>query len=448
MGEVRAALVVDRDPEVRETIREALEERGLITLGAPSAAEADEHLQRSNLVLIFLDMEMAAKALESLIARTTERRPAPVLIGMSAHEGGGAAGRHRSLHDMLRKPLDGAVVRFRADRALELLSLLSEERRLRSELKKKLGFDGLVGRCTAIERLRDKIATLAAGEGSVWITGEKGTGKRLIARILHDASPRRGRPFRAIDCSSADEPPAIAGEGTIYLEQPSALPHALQQELLDELEKVATEQPRVLAGSQGEPIAEIKLGRLLPELHAALASSSLYIPPLRERENDIALLAQHFIATIAEINNLPPLRISAKAMAALDDYGWPGNVRELRDCIEKAVILAVGGEIAPHDLPGRLRRESGEELAGVDAARLSAKAFRDAKRSVVDSFEKAYLTELLQRFGGNVTTASKHAGMLRSALQRLLRKHDLRSADFRRKGPSIRGGSQVKPAVE
>jgi DNA-binding NtrC family response regulator len=450
MGGLRAALVVEKNPDVREIIRRILEDRGFITLGAASRSEAGEHLHRSDLRLIFLDLEIPAHPLQSLIARATEQQPAPLLIGMTGDHGEdpARAGVYGSLHDVLHKPLDEAMVRFRADRAIEMLSLIAEERRLRDELKKKLGFHGLVGRSRAIERLREKIAELSASDGSVWFTGEEGTGKRLAARITHETSARAGHPLTIVDCSAAKALPALHGEGTIYLEHPAALLPALQNDLLSEMRSMTPAQQRIVAGSHGDPIAEVKLGRLLPELHAALSASSLHLPPLRERVNDIPLLAQQFIATIGEINRLPPLRISSEAMAVLERYSWPGNVRELRDCIEKAVIFAVEGEIALHDLPERMRREGPTDWRLEDSGQLSARKFRDAKRGVVDSFEKAYLVDLLTRFRGNVTMASKHSGMLRSALQRLLRKHELRSADFRKSRMVRPGGRQVKPAVE
>ncbi len=449
MGGLRAALVVDKDAEVREIIRRTLEERRFITLGAASSSEAAEHLRRPDLQLIFLDLDIPARALRSLMARATERLAAPLLIGMVGRRGEAApAGLHGSLYDVLHKPLEEAAVRFRADRAIEMLSLVAEKRRLRDELKRKLGLHGLVGHSPAIERLRDRIAELSDSDGSVWFTGEEGTGKKLAARILHAESSRTDRPFTVVDCVTARNLPAMDGDGTIYLDHPAMLPSSLQRVLLGELASMACARPRVLAGSCAEPMAEVKLGRLLPELQAALSTSSMHLPPLRERAADIPILAQHFMTTIGELNRLPQLRISSEAMAVLDRYSWPGNVRELRDCIERAVILAVEGEIALHDLPERMRSESSGYWTLEGAEQLSARKFRDAKRSVVDSFERAYLIDLLKSFSGNVTAASRHAGMLRSALQRLIRKHELRSADYRKKRGPRPGGRQVKPAVE
>jgi two-component system nitrogen regulation response regulator NtrX len=450
MGGSGAALVVDRDAEVREIIRQALEERGLITLGASSAAEAMEHLRGSPVGLMFVDLEMPAAPLQALMTRATEHPSAPLLIGMSSSGSDAPAldRRHGALYDILRKPLREGLLRFRADRAIEQLALITEERRLREELKRKLGFHGLVGRSATMERLRDKLDELSGSDKCVWFTGEEGTGKELAARILHASSRRCGHPFAVIDCSATEELPALDREGAIYLDHPAALSSGMQHRLLRHLLSMPSPTPRILAGSLQQPLAEVKLGRLLPELHGLLAESSLHLPPLRERGDDISLLAHHFVTTIGEINRLPPLAISAEALVVLERYSWPGNVRELRDCMERAVILAVEGKIRPQDLPERMRREGSLDWMLDGSAGLSEREFREAKRAVVDSFETAYLADLMQRFGGNVTIASKHAGMLRSALQRLLRKHHLRSLDFRKKKRPRADSRQVKPVVE
>jgi DNA-binding NtrC family response regulator len=151
------------------------------------------------------------------------------------------------------------------------------------------------------------------------------------------------------------------------------------------------------------------------------------LPPLRERREDIALLCRHFLTAICEINQLPAMRLSSEALGVMERYRWPANVRELRQAVEHAAILAPEGEIRADDLPERVR-----EAAAKDGPLPSAAGrFRSAKRKVVDAFESGYLSNLMERHAGNVTLAAQQAGMLRSALQRLLRKHGLKSADYR-----------------
>jgi DNA-binding NtrC family response regulator len=191
-----------------------------------------------------------------------------------------------------------------------------------------------------------------------------------------------------------------------------------------------------------EPAGDVRLvvsaaseDALHEALHRRLAGAgpTLQLPPLAERVEDVPLLARHFIAAICEVNHLPPMQIAPETLALLERYPWPQNVRELRNAIEQAAILAGGGVIRPRDLPDRIQdwrppvtRERPEPARATAAA-----GFREAKREVVEAFERAYLRDLLERHGGNVTSAAQRAKMLRSALQRLLRKYGLRSADFR-----------------
>jgi DNA-binding NtrC family response regulator len=149
-------------------------------------------------------------------------------------------------------------------------------------------------------------------------------------------------------------------------------------------------------------------------------------PPERLRPEDVPSLTKTFVESIRRLNNLPPIDVDAQALELLQDHDWPGGTAELKHVVETAVILATEGTVRPEHLPGFVRGDG----PGATRAR-SDKRFREAKRLVVDAFERSYLSELLREHGGNVTAAAESAGMLRSALQRLLRKHELRSSSFR-----------------
>jgi DNA-binding NtrC family response regulator len=247
-----------------------------------------------------------------------------------------------------------------------------------------------------------------------------------------------------------------AAGGSIYLEELTELPLELQESLLQVLERgsiggARASEPapeiRLLAGSRRDPIRAMEQHRLLEGLYHRLAQAQLDLPRLSERTEDIPLLARHFVSRIGEINHLDPLQISPEALALIEQYAWPGNVQELRNAVEHAVILAVDGTIRPTDLPDRARTGAVGAAAPVrrDVAGLK---FRDAKREVVEQFEQAYLSQLLEQHWGNVTSASQQAGMLRSALQRLLRKYGLKSADFRKARRSPRPLASRKPPVD
>ena len=173
-------------------------------------------------------------------------------------------------------------------------------------------------------------------------------------------------------------------------------------------------------------------GRFREDLLRHVAGSTVRIEPLRARIEDVALLASYFVRRIAEVNELPDIRLMPDAVDVLVAYRWPGNVRELQNAIEHAAILALDGRVRPRDLPDRVRRASEDQIPREGPT--GSSTFRDAKRKTVEAFERRYLEDLMKRNRGNVTAASEQAGMLRSALQRLLRKHRMPSSKFR--GPS------------
>lgn len=469
------ALVVDRDPAVREAIREELELRGVMTLGAESPAEALDPLGTRPIELLFLDATKSDSGRRAVLSAAGRMRRTPTIIGLVAAGGAVEAWPEEGpeLFDVVERPLGPRRLRRIVDRFLEHRGLLAEIARLRAELHGRSSHGGLIGRSLALGELRLRISELAGGDAPVWFSGEVGSGKRLAARILHGLSARSERPFVALDCRESgrpawssqwnsgrlatDTPVArdLAGGGTLYLDHLLDLPIEAQEELIRHLRAwdeqgepaaaVAPEAPpRVLAGSSQSPEEALSQGRLLRGLHDRLAVERVAVPPLRARREDIALLARHFLSTICEINQLPPIRLSAETLETLEAHGWPGNADELRNAIEHAAILAADGSIDPGDLPGSVRRGSAERDARADSGRVTSRPFRDAKREVVESFERAYLSELLERHDGNVTLASQQAGMLRSALQRLLRKYGLKSAEYRKP----RGGRRRSPDAE
>jgi DNA-binding NtrC family response regulator len=188
---------------------------------------------------------------------------------------------------------------------------------------------------------------------------------------------------------------------------------------------------RIVSGSTVPLEHAIEQARLPQPLAAQLSQARFSIPPLRDRSEDIAPMALHFLRSIGQVNQLAPLRLSASALDQLETYPWPGNVRELRNAIEHAAILADGFIDLPH-LPKSVR-DNGATRQASSGENLASRPFREAKGVIVAEFEQAYLTALMEWERGNVTAASRSAGMLRSALQRLLRKYGLKSADFRRR---------------
>jgi DNA-binding NtrC family response regulator len=462
------ALVVDRDPTVRELIGNALERHDLVARSASSGAETMDALRSRPVRIAVVDVDTPGVDAEGLLSYATQLQPAPVVIAVTAAEEGERAQAliDRGAFDILCRPLEAPQLRVAVQRAVRYRDLLDETHRLRVDLQSREGYHGIVGRSQPIERLREQLDRLAAGDASIWFHGETGTGKELGARMLHAHSKRSGGRFVALSCAGLDASAwdgalgradagvpaeggalAAASGGTLYLDDLPALVPDLQSRLSATLDALAggASDVRVLASSSSDPASLAAQGRVIEELQRRLAGHSIGLPPLRERAEDIPLLASHFIATICAINRLAAIQLAPEALELLSRYHWPDNVQGLRNAMEQAVILSVDGRIYPRDLPDRVRETATPTTApaGGEATRL--REFRDAKREVVEAFERTYLSALMERFGGNVTAASQRAGMLRSALQRLLRKYGLKSASFRRQRAATKPEEATRP---
>ena len=447
------ALVIDRDPAAREQIRTIVTEHGVDVRGAGTAAETTEALRAHPPRLVILDVDTPGLNMEDLIERASRLKPSPIVIAVTpSHD-------RRRAHalidsgafDVIDKPVDETRLQLMVRNAMRHQVTRDELGALREDLQRREGYDGLVGRSPQMERLRVQIARLAEGDSAVWLCGEDGSGKEHAAREMHRRSRRAACRFETVVCAGLDEDalanrlglatdgPVIAGGllaalrgGMLYLVEPAALALDEQALVLKALDWAGSKavDVRVLASSTIAPRTLAEDGRLLEPLYARLAGETVMLPPLRERTEDIPLLARHFIRTICAINQLPPIRLEADAVALLESRHWPENVQGLRNALEQAVILSPDGRVRPRDLgDGHAERPRGVVSSTGSGA---FRQFREAKREVVEEFERSYLRALMERHGGNVTAASHQAGMLRSALQRLLRKYGLKSADFRR----------------
>jgi len=440
------ALVVDRDPAVRSLISGVFEKHGLVALGAESVADARDRLGTQSVALMLIDLDSIGASAGELVDHARRLRPQPLIVGLGLADDGSDGNEvlRARMFDIAPKPIERDRVDRLCRRSLAQLETLSQLRRLQTDLQSREGYHGIVGRSEAMERIRSRIESLAWSGGGVWIVGEQGTGKELTARLLHGSASDGDGEFVLVNCAELRSADALVAEdaalnraagGTLYLENLPELRLDLQEDLLREIERrerSAEGKPiHFIVGSREDATRASAEGRLLQGLQPRLGRTTLQLPALRDRREDVALLANHFIIAICEINHLSPIRISPEALSTLERHDWPGNVQELRNAIEQAVILSVEGTIRPEDLPDRVRESRRAPGVAPGGPGLSRRPFREVKREVVEAFEGAYLGELLERHGGNVTAASQQAGMLRSALQRLLRKYGLKSADFR-----------------
>jgi DNA-binding NtrC family response regulator len=365
--------------------------------------------------------------------------------------------------DYLLKPFTMDELVHHVKKIFECRAVKSENRFLKEGLKNQFGFSEIAGRSPRMQELFATIASVSSSRSSVLIQGESGTGKELIARAIHFGGNRADKMFVPINCSAIPENLLeselfghvkgaytgaaenkqglfeYADQGTLFLDEIGDLSHALQAKLLRVLEdgrirrvgdyKEIDNDARIVAATNKDISDLIKKGAFREDLYFRLAVIPVRVPPLRERREDIRLLADHFIRHFDD-GRRPVIRIGAEAMEALEQYGWPGNVRELRNLIERLSILKPGKLIAPEDLPSEFHGP--EDLA----ARAEGRGldYQVAKQKVLEQFHRRIVAVALEKYGGNVSRASESLGLDRGNFQRIMRRYGMQSSDYRSEG--------------
>jgi DNA-binding NtrC family response regulator len=369
-------------------------------------------------------------------------------------------------YDYVSKPFDPDEVALVVARALEQRRRGQEASGLKERLATAPDLHGLLGASAAMRALHALLSQVAARDLTVLLTGETGTGKELAARAVHAESPRKDKPFVAVNCGAlpaelveselfGHAKGAFTGAtaaksglfeeahgGTLFLDEIGDLPLPVQVKLNralqeKEVRRVGTTQPvkvdvRVVAATHRELAAEVAAGRFREDLYYRLNVVTVRLPALRERREDVPLLALHFLARAGrpELEGFEP-----QALRALTAFAWPGNVRQLENAVARAAAVAQGPRISVEDLPPELQTPAA--APGAPAGRIPAEAlaklpYREAVDGARDTVSREYLSALMQEFGGNVTHAAERAGMERESLHRLLKRYGVRSEDFKR----------------
>src|SRR5512145_2613524 len=381
--------VIDDDASSRELLARVLRERGWEVEQLSDGREALERLAAGQAPdLVVSDIRMAE--VDGLAVTEAFRREAPetpvILVTAFGNVDGAVEAIRRGAFDYISKPYDVDAVQHTAARALEQRRLAEENRTLRRQLRDKYRLENAVGRSEAMLQVFKTAARVAASGATVLILGESGTGKELLARALHQASPRAAGPFVPVDCGAIAEGVleselfghargAFTGAqtarrglfeeaagGTLFLDEIGDVGPGLQARLLRALQEgtirpVGANEPipvdaRVVAATNRDLEAAVKTGRFREDLFYRLNVVTLRIPPLRERREDVPVLAEHFAAKHGRGEGAA---ISPEARELLQAYDWPGNVRELENVIARALALNPSGVIVPADLPERLR---------------------------------------------------------------------------------------------
>ncbi len=455
-------LIIDDEPTLLEACEETLSYHGYDVRLQATARDGVESVRQETFDLVLIDLRIPdTDGLHILreIRSIDENVMAIMITGFPTIATAVEAVKEGAF-DYLPKPFTPDQLLIVVDRALSQKRLAEENLLLRKTLRFRRGFEGMVGKSRAMERVMDLVEKVADSDVSVVIEGETGTGKELVARSLHRNSSRHDRPFLPINCGALPEnlleselfghergaftgahtrKPGLletAQEGTVFLDEISALSPNLQVKLLRVLQdrqvrRVGGQELiditiRVISATNENLEQMVADGRFRDDLYYRLNVITIPLPPLRERVEDIPLLTEHVLKNLNSEHEKHIQGISKETMDLLQGYAWPGNVRELQNVIERAFFLTDAEEITPLDLPAHLTRQ--ETLAlSVD----TQLPFPQAKRAYLEPFEQEYLAKLLLGCGGNVSRAAERAQVHRSSFQRLLKKHGIRPRDYR-----------------
>ena len=443
-------LVVDDEADIRELVSGLLEDEGHAVRVASNAEEALAGIRARKPTLLVLDIWMQGGGMDGLelldMVKALDADLPVVMISGHGNIETAVSALKRGAYDFIEKPFKSDRLVVVIQRALEAASLKRENRRLRAQASVPTG---LIGRSAAAQILRTTISKVAPANSRVLISGPPGSGKELVARQIHEASPRARGEFVAISAAGMtperldlelfgeeghDGRPRKIGvferahNGTLYLDDVGDMPRESQSRILRVLveqrfRRVGGEQDvqvdvRVVTSTSRDLKIEITEGRFREDLFHRLNVVPIRVPALAERREDIQELVEYFIDTLSASQGLPRRTLGDDAIAVLQVNPWPGNVRQLRNNVERLLILATGDindPISAEMLPQEVA--SGSSGGGAGAERTIALPLREAR----EVFEREYLAAQIMRFGGNISRTAAFIGMERSALHRKLK---------------------------
>jgi two-component system response regulator HydG len=439
-------LVVDDEPGLVDSLQKVFERESLRVLTARSGAEALDVLRREAVAVLLTDLMMPGMSGMDLLKACRTVSPESETILMTAYGTVENAVEAMKLgaYDFVTKPIKRAHVVRAVWKALEKRSLVQENRSLKAQLqaqRKKT----IIGQSLTWRRTLETVMQAAPSVATVLLLGESGTGKELLARAIHEASPRAAGPFVPVNCAALPETileaelfgyerGAFTGavqrhdgrflqadKGTLFLDEIGEIPTHVQVKLLRVLQEGEVERLggrtqkidlRLVAATNQDLRTAVKEGRFREDLYYRLNVIALRVPPLRERRDDIPLLAEHFLRLYAERNGRAATGLGRSALEALVRYEWPGNVRELENTIERAVVLSRGGAIEADDLPAEVRSGG----TGV----VDGKSITFALGTPLDEIERRVIHATLSQVGGDKRLCAQLLGIATRTIYRRL----------------------------
>ncbi|MFO7802871.1 MAG: sigma-54 dependent transcriptional regulator [Desulfovermiculus sp.] len=447
-------LVVDDDAGHRITLKTVLKSWEYQVSEAEDGQSAVTQVQNAAFDLILMDVRMAVMdGIEALQKIKTYNPSIPVII-MTAYSSVESAveAMKSGAYDYLTKPLDFDELQMTIDRALEHTQLRQENEELKVRVKDGVGSGHIIGNSLAMRSLMDMVATVAPSEATALITGQSGTGKELIARAIYAGSNRSTGPLVTVNCAALSESlleselfghekGAFTGadrrregrfvqadRGTIFLDEVGEMSMPMQAKVLRVLQdgeiqrvggdRIITVDVRVIAATNKDLLSMVSQGSFREDLYYRLNVVHIPVPPLQERNEDIPVLAQHFLNLYAERNKKKIKGFTPQAMDRLIKHPWPGNVRELENAVERSVILSPGEYISEQDLPANIGQPP------------QAKANSEPDTSTegddsLDDLEKTAVSRALAKAGGNKSEAARLLGITRRTLYNKLEKYGL-----------------------
>ena len=465
-------LIIDDDEEQCELLSELVAALDYTPVTTTQPAEALERITREHFDAILTDLEMESlSGVDVCKGVSVIRSDVPVILvtGMGSMESAIAALR-AGAYDFLSKPVDANVLGLTLKRAIDHRKLRAEVKLLRAGAP-DASTGGMVGDSPALRKVREMVARVGPRDVSVLIEGETGTGKELVAKAIHKASLRKDGPFVAINCAAVptnlleselfghargaftdakaarDGLFVQASGGTLFLDEIGEMPLEMQAKLLRALQE-RTVRPvgsngevafdtRIVAATHRDLEFEIENRRFREDLYYRINVVKISIPPLRERGNDVLLLAANFLKKAAERSRQEPLALSPQVAALLLAYDWPGNVRELENCIERAVALARFSELSAEDLPDKVRSYS--------PRRFVVSADNEGEILSLEELEKRYILRALKILNGNRSRAATLLGLDRRTLYRRLDRYEAEGGSI---PPASGGAAAEAPAAD
>jgi DNA-binding NtrC family response regulator len=445
-------LVVDDDAVARQLLAEALRQDGHTVEVAADGQEAIALGRAMRFDVVLTDIRMGDVDGFAVLREFRQHSPETAIVLLTAFGSMESAidAIQQGAYDYLAKPFRKEEVRLVVQRSLEHSRLLRENARIREELRERRT-SMLIGSSPPMLELYKLIARVSLGRSTVLLEGESGTGKELVARAIHANSPRRHQPFVPVHCAALPETlleselfghekgaftgavvskPGLfemANQGTIFLDEIGEIGPSVQVKLLrviqeQEVRRVGGVAPikvdvRIIAATNRDLAQLVKSGKFRDDLFYRLNVVRIVLPPLRERREDIPMLAHHFLQKVSAVNGLPVRGFMPETLALLKRYHWPGNVRELENVIERMASLAQGPLFMPEDLPEEVRRADAPMTEGDDAL------------ITLEEMEKRHLLRVLRATGGNKVRAAKILGIDRRTLYRMAKRFGIALED-------------------